>query len=88
MTEDAVPDASLQAPKDLERQLRLRLCVLNEILKTERDYVENLLFLQSTGSNTTAWHFKAPILSFKGWPSSCHSPCQTCNTKSPLHKTN
>ncbi|XP_028668221.2 phosphatidylinositol 3,4,5-trisphosphate-dependent Rac exchanger 1 protein [Erpetoichthys calabaricus] len=47
MTEDAVPDASLQAPKDVERQLRLRLCVLNEILKTERDYVENLLFLQS-----------------------------------------
>uniref|UniRef100_A0A287B6M9 Phosphatidylinositol 3,4,5-trisphosphate-dependent Rac exchanger 1 protein n=1 Tax=Sus scrofa TaxID=9823 RepID=A0A287B6M9_PIG len=30
-----------------ERQLRLRLCVLNEILGTERDYVGTLRFLQS-----------------------------------------
>uniref|UniRef100_A0A671PA99 Phosphatidylinositol 3,4,5-trisphosphate-dependent Rac exchanger 1 protein-like n=1 Tax=Sinocyclocheilus anshuiensis TaxID=1608454 RepID=A0A671PA99_9TELE len=34
-------------PKDSDRQLRLRLCVLNEILNTERDYVRNLAFLQS-----------------------------------------
>uniref|UniRef100_A0A8C1BNK1 Phosphatidylinositol-3,4,5-trisphosphate-dependent Rac exchange factor 1 n=1 Tax=Cyprinus carpio carpio TaxID=630221 RepID=A0A8C1BNK1_CYPCA len=33
--------------KDSDRQLRLRLCVLNEILNTERDYVRNLAFLQS-----------------------------------------
>uniref|UniRef100_A0A673N235 Phosphatidylinositol 3,4,5-trisphosphate-dependent Rac exchanger 1 protein-like n=1 Tax=Sinocyclocheilus rhinocerous TaxID=307959 RepID=A0A673N235_9TELE len=32
---------------DSDRQLRLRLCVLNEILNTERDYVRNLAFLQS-----------------------------------------
>ncbi|KAG8447108.1 hypothetical protein GDO86_014531, partial [Hymenochirus boettgeri] len=30
-----------------DRQLRLRLCVLNEILNTERDYVGTLHFLQS-----------------------------------------
>ncbi|XP_069808805.1 phosphatidylinositol 3,4,5-trisphosphate-dependent Rac exchanger 1 protein [Dendropsophus ebraccatus] len=33
--------------KDSERQLRLRVCVLNEILSTERDYVGTLRFLQS-----------------------------------------
>ncbi|XP_075757353.1 phosphatidylinositol 3,4,5-trisphosphate-dependent Rac exchanger 1 protein isoform X3 [Pelodiscus sinensis] len=34
-------------PKDTDRQLRLRLCVLSEILVTERDYVGTLRFLQS-----------------------------------------
>ncbi|KAF3817374.1 hypothetical protein GH733_012665 [Mirounga leonina] len=34
--------------RDSERQLRLRLCVLNEILGTERDYVGTLRFLQSS----------------------------------------
>ncbi|XP_074826142.1 phosphatidylinositol 3,4,5-trisphosphate-dependent Rac exchanger 1 protein isoform X2 [Natator depressus] len=34
-------------PKDSDRQLRLRLCVLSEILGTERDYVGTLRFLQS-----------------------------------------
>uniref|UniRef100_A0A8C3B9X2 Phosphatidylinositol 3,4,5-trisphosphate-dependent Rac exchanger 2 protein n=1 Tax=Cairina moschata TaxID=8855 RepID=A0A8C3B9X2_CAIMO len=33
--------------KDLEKQLRLRVCVLNELLKTERDYVGTLEFLVS-----------------------------------------
>uniref|UniRef100_A0A4W3GG35 Phosphatidylinositol 3,4,5-trisphosphate-dependent Rac exchanger 2 protein n=1 Tax=Callorhinchus milii TaxID=7868 RepID=A0A4W3GG35_CALMI len=33
--------------KDLEKQLRLRVCVLTEILKTESDYVETLEFLVS-----------------------------------------
>uniref|UniRef100_A0A8C5PPF8 Phosphatidylinositol 3,4,5-trisphosphate-dependent Rac exchanger 1 protein n=1 Tax=Leptobrachium leishanense TaxID=445787 RepID=A0A8C5PPF8_9ANUR len=33
--------------KETDRQLRLRLCVLNEILNTERDYVGTLHFLQS-----------------------------------------
>ncbi|GAA6106134.1 phosphatidylinositol 3,4,5-trisphosphate-dependent Rac exchanger 1 protein isoform X1 [Tachysurus ichikawai] len=36
-----------QPCKDSERQLRLRLCVLNELLNTERDYVRTLAFLQS-----------------------------------------
>ncbi|XP_004430600.1 PREDICTED: phosphatidylinositol 3,4,5-trisphosphate-dependent Rac exchanger 1 protein, partial [Ceratotherium simum simum] len=35
------------AARESERQLRLRLCVLNEILGTERDYVSTLRFLQS-----------------------------------------
>uniref|UniRef100_A0A8C4N0R5 Phosphatidylinositol-3,4,5-trisphosphate dependent Rac exchange factor 1 n=1 Tax=Equus asinus asinus TaxID=83772 RepID=A0A8C4N0R5_EQUAS len=43
-TQDAGPCA---AARDSERQLRLRLCVLNEILGTERDYVGTLRFLQS-----------------------------------------
>uniref|UniRef100_A0A672QTN1 Phosphatidylinositol-3,4,5-trisphosphate dependent Rac exchange factor 2 n=1 Tax=Sinocyclocheilus grahami TaxID=75366 RepID=A0A672QTN1_SINGR len=34
-----------QSGKDLEKQLRLRVCVLNELLKTERDYVGTLEFL-------------------------------------------
>ncbi|CAL8279504.1 unnamed protein product [Boreogadus saida] len=33
--------------KESDRQQRLRLCVLNEILNTERAYVRTLLFLQS-----------------------------------------
>lgn len=37
----------IPAAKDSDRQQRLRLCVLNEILNTERDYVRTLLFLQS-----------------------------------------
>uniref|UniRef100_A0ACB8F6Z2 Uncharacterized protein n=1 Tax=Sphaerodactylus townsendi TaxID=933632 RepID=A0ACB8F6Z2_9SAUR len=54
---DAEPAAPAAAPgpgatpaelaKETDRQLRLRLCVLNEILGTERDYVGTLRFLQS-----------------------------------------
>lgn len=36
--------------KDSDRQQRLRLCVLNEMVNTERDYVRTLLFLQSVSS--------------------------------------
>ncbi|XP_029417147.1 phosphatidylinositol 3,4,5-trisphosphate-dependent Rac exchanger 1 protein-like, partial [Nannospalax galili] len=36
------------ASRESERQLRLCLCVLNEILSTERDYVGTLRFLQSS----------------------------------------
>lgn len=47
------PSASEPAgcPKDADRQLRLRLCVLNEILSTERDYVGTLHFLQSVSGD-------------------------------------
>ncbi|XP_053309033.1 phosphatidylinositol 3,4,5-trisphosphate-dependent Rac exchanger 1 protein [Spea bombifrons] len=38
---------TVESSKDSDRQLRLRLCVLNEILNTERDYVGTLHFLQS-----------------------------------------
>uniref|UniRef100_A0A7N4V0J3 Phosphatidylinositol-3,4,5-trisphosphate dependent Rac exchange factor 2 n=2 Tax=Sarcophilus harrisii TaxID=9305 RepID=A0A7N4V0J3_SARHA len=36
-----------ESGKDLEKQLRLRVCVLSELLKTERDYVGTLEFLVS-----------------------------------------
>uniref|UniRef100_A0A665W842 Phosphatidylinositol 3,4,5-trisphosphate-dependent Rac exchanger 2 protein n=1 Tax=Echeneis naucrates TaxID=173247 RepID=A0A665W842_ECHNA len=45
---DAGPSQSehrAESGKDLEKQLRLRVCVLNELLKTERDYVGTLEFL-------------------------------------------
>uniref|UniRef100_A0A8C1KKA6 Phosphatidylinositol-3,4,5-trisphosphate-dependent Rac exchange factor 1 n=1 Tax=Cyprinus carpio TaxID=7962 RepID=A0A8C1KKA6_CYPCA len=52
--EDSQQENGDLSSKDSDRQLRLRLCVLNEILNTERDYVRNLAFLQSVsrlGSN-------------------------------------
>uniref|UniRef100_A0A667ZRY2 Phosphatidylinositol-3,4,5-trisphosphate dependent Rac exchange factor 1 n=1 Tax=Myripristis murdjan TaxID=586833 RepID=A0A667ZRY2_9TELE len=45
--EDGHLENGIHAAKDSDRQQRLRLCVLNEILNTERDYVRTLLFLQS-----------------------------------------
>lgn len=45
--DDGHLENGLPAAKDSDRQQRLRLCVLNEILNTERDYVRTLLFLQS-----------------------------------------
>ncbi|XP_036388969.1 phosphatidylinositol 3,4,5-trisphosphate-dependent Rac exchanger 1 protein-like [Megalops cyprinoides] len=47
MEEEGQQENGVQNSKDSDRQLRLRLCVLNEILNTERDYVRTLLFLQS-----------------------------------------
>ncbi|XP_044151841.1 phosphatidylinositol 3,4,5-trisphosphate-dependent Rac exchanger 1 protein isoform X1 [Bufo gargarizans] len=45
--EEQETNAGSSSNRDSERQLRLRLCVLNEILSTERDYVGTLRFLQS-----------------------------------------
>uniref|UniRef100_A0A671YAN6 Phosphatidylinositol-3,4,5-trisphosphate dependent Rac exchange factor 1 n=1 Tax=Sparus aurata TaxID=8175 RepID=A0A671YAN6_SPAAU len=45
--DDGHHENGIHAVKDSDRQQRLRLCVLNEILNTERDYVRTLLFLQS-----------------------------------------
>lgn len=45
--DDGHHENGIHAAKDSDRQQRLRLCVLNEILNTERDYVRTLLFLQS-----------------------------------------
>lgn len=56
--EDSQQENGDLSSKDSDRQFRLRLCVLNEILNTERDYVRNLAFLQSvsTGFNPkTLW---------------------------------
>lgn len=45
MTEESRGEHRVESGKDLEKQLRLRVCVLNELLKTERDYVGTLEFL-------------------------------------------
>uniref|UniRef100_A0A672J6B4 Phosphatidylinositol 3,4,5-trisphosphate-dependent Rac exchanger 2 protein n=1 Tax=Salarias fasciatus TaxID=181472 RepID=A0A672J6B4_SALFA len=45
MTEESRGEHKAESGKDLEKQLRLRVCVLNELLKTERDYVGTLEFL-------------------------------------------
>ncbi|XP_061656791.1 phosphatidylinositol 3,4,5-trisphosphate-dependent Rac exchanger 1 protein isoform X1 [Syngnathoides biaculeatus] len=45
--EDGHLENAVHAVKESDRQQRLRLCVLNEMLNTERDYVRTLLFLQS-----------------------------------------
>lgn len=45
--DDGHQQNGVPAPRDSDRQQRLRLCVLNELLNTERDYVRTLLFLQS-----------------------------------------
>ncbi|XP_029447296.1 phosphatidylinositol 3,4,5-trisphosphate-dependent Rac exchanger 2 protein [Rhinatrema bivittatum] len=47
MTEESKAESKGETGKDLEKQLRLRVCVLNELLKTERDYVGSLEFLVS-----------------------------------------
>lgn len=51
MTEESRSEHRAESGKDLEKQLRLRVCVLNELLKTERDYVGTLEFL----SVSAAW---------------------------------
>ncbi|XP_030204846.1 phosphatidylinositol 3,4,5-trisphosphate-dependent Rac exchanger 2 protein [Gadus morhua] len=45
MTEENKSEHRAESGKDLEKQLRLRVCVLNELLQTERDYVGTLEFL-------------------------------------------
>lgn len=48
-----------ESAKDADKQLRLRVCVLSELQKTERDYVGTLEFLVSSLGQTqfswTAW---------------------------------
>lgn len=45
MTEESRGEHRAESGKDLEKQLRLRVCVLSELVKTERDYVGTLEFL-------------------------------------------
>uniref|UniRef100_A0A8C2BD49 Phosphatidylinositol-3,4,5-trisphosphate-dependent Rac exchange factor 2 n=1 Tax=Cyprinus carpio TaxID=7962 RepID=A0A8C2BD49_CYPCA len=52
-----------ESGKDLEKQLRLRVCVLNELLKTERDYVGTLEFL-SVSLISQSFHAFAPQVLF------------------------
>lgn len=51
MTEESRSEHRVESGKDLEKQLRLRVCVLNELLKTERDYVGTLEFLSVSREN-------------------------------------
>lgn len=51
MTEESRSEHRAESGKDLEKQLRLRVCVLNELLKTERDYVGTLEFLSVSPVN-------------------------------------
>lgn len=51
MTEEGRSEHRAESGKDLEKQLRLRVCVLNELLKTERDYVGTLEFLSVSDEN-------------------------------------
>ncbi|XP_069739873.1 phosphatidylinositol 3,4,5-trisphosphate-dependent Rac exchanger 1 protein isoform X2 [Narcine bancroftii] len=48
MDEESHRENGVESGKDSDRQLRLRVCVMNEILKTERDYVGCLKFLKSS----------------------------------------
>lgn len=54
----------VHAVKESDRQHRLRLCVLNETLNTERDYVRTLLFLQSVSLTSPLTAFCGPIFFF------------------------
>ncbi|XP_023373314.1 phosphatidylinositol 3,4,5-trisphosphate-dependent Rac exchanger 2 protein [Otolemur garnettii] len=47
MGDESRGDGRAESAKDLEKQLRLRVCVLSELQKTERDYVGTLEFLVS-----------------------------------------
>nr|XP_060467488.1 phosphatidylinositol 3,4,5-trisphosphate-dependent Rac exchanger 2 protein [Panthera onca] len=47
MSDESRGDGRAESAKDLEKQLRLRVCVLSELQKTERDYVGTLEFLVS-----------------------------------------
>lgn len=63
MTEESKGEGKGESGKDLEKQLRLRVCVLNELLKTERDYVGTLEFLVSVSGGGAE-----PSRGGGGWP--------------------
>lgn len=47
---------SEESAREVDKQLRLRVCVLSELQKTERDYVGTLEFLVSVSSRPRAGH--------------------------------
>uniref|UniRef100_A0A8C5DYA0 Phosphatidylinositol 3,4,5-trisphosphate-dependent Rac exchanger 1 protein n=1 Tax=Gouania willdenowi TaxID=441366 RepID=A0A8C5DYA0_GOUWI len=61
--EDGHPENGIHTVKDSDRQQRLRLCVLNEIVNTERDYVRTLLFLQSVSLSSAPTTFPRILFS-------------------------
>lgn len=70
MTEESKGEGKGESGKDLEKQLRLRVCVLNELLKTERDYVGTLEFLVSVsgGARSGAGGWSSPLPPGAGSP--------------------
>ncbi|KAI6074981.1 phosphatidylinositol 3,4,5-trisphosphate-dependent Rac exchanger 2 protein [Aix galericulata] len=73
MTEESRGEGKGESGKDLEKQLRLRVCVLNELLKTERDYVGTLEFLVSVSGS--AQHGSARHPSESGCGAGEGAPC-------------
>uniref|UniRef100_A0A665W895 Phosphatidylinositol 3,4,5-trisphosphate-dependent Rac exchanger 2 protein n=1 Tax=Echeneis naucrates TaxID=173247 RepID=A0A665W895_ECHNA len=63
MTEESRSEHRAESGKDLEKQLRLRVCVLNELLKTERDYVGTLEFL-SVSSQVHSFSIRDQLLCY------------------------
>lgn len=74
--DDGHLENGIHAAKDSDRQQRLRLCVLNEILNTEKDYVRTLVFLQSVSlacfmqacGRVPLSHTRANVVNTKLWP--------------------
>ena len=75
MTEESRSEHRAESGKDVEKQLRLRVCVLNELLKTERDYVGTLEFL-SVSVDDCLKHLKL------------HSPPSLPPSLPPIHNNN
>ncbi|XP_060680096.1 phosphatidylinositol 3,4,5-trisphosphate-dependent Rac exchanger 2 protein [Hemiscyllium ocellatum] len=61
MTEEKSESKGEISSKDLEKQLRLRVCVLSEILKTERDYVDTLEFVVSAFMQRMVQHVASKV---------------------------
>ncbi|XP_048452339.1 phosphatidylinositol 3,4,5-trisphosphate-dependent Rac exchanger 2 protein isoform X2 [Rhincodon typus] len=61
MTEEKSESKGEISGKDLEKQLRLRVCVLTEILKTERDYVDTLEFVVSAFMQRMMQHVASKV---------------------------
>uniref|UniRef100_A0AAX7T4M9 Phosphatidylinositol 3,4,5-trisphosphate-dependent Rac exchanger 2 protein n=1 Tax=Astatotilapia calliptera TaxID=8154 RepID=A0AAX7T4M9_ASTCA len=80
MTEEGRSEHRAESGKDLEKQLRLRVCVLNELLKTERDYVGTLEFLSVSDENG----FKQRTLRDAGCNLSCTTPVLFSNIEEIL----
>ena len=67
MSDESRGDGRAESARDLEKQLRLRVCVLSELQKTERDYVGTLEFLVSVrGSRRRGARAARAALSARG----------------------
>ncbi|MEQ2164371.1 hypothetical protein GOODEAATRI_006058 [Goodea atripinnis] len=67
------PGNGIHVAKDSDRQQRLRLCVLNEILNTERDYPSALDCFPPAGD------FSVHHFSLSSYICLCHVTSGTCS---------